>query len=101
MLESNVLSAKEEKQELNSTHHWTIVLKGSVCLKHVFGSVLVCGQHFTQIKTSRVRICRYIEGETLWSATHMNGHFNSLSLTKTDLNFPAVRRFPQSRLKFP
>lgn len=71
VLESDFTSSKKAKQELNFSHHWTVVLKGGACLKHAFGSVLVCGQHLTEIKTSRVRISRYIERETLgFSNTH-------------------------------
>lgn len=64
ILNSNNESMQSKWTLKDSTHPRAAMVERSVRLKHVFGSVFVFGQHFTQMKTFRVRICRYIERKT-------------------------------------
>ena len=82
-----------------STPQWASVVKRSLRLKHVFCSILICGQQFEKMKTFRVRKCRYIKRKARGFIKTLEWTVKSLIMN--DLTFSADRRFPQSRLKIP
>ena len=92
-------AVKVEMKRLSWTHQWAPVVKRNVRLKHVFGSVFVCGQQFTQMKTFSVRKYRYIKRKALGFIKTLERTIKFMVLDHKRLDFFHFQTFPPNPFK--